>query len=783
MTRYLERNGYDVSYFAGVDSDRYGAEILNHKAFLSVGHDEYWSGQQRANVEAARDAGVNLAFFSGNEVFWKTRWEPDAAGNPYGTLVCYKETLANAVTDPDPGVWTGTWRDPRFASSTDGGDPENALTGTMFTVNSNGDLGTTIDVQSQFAALRFWRNTEVASLTGTQSISLGDRVLGYEWDSDLDNGYRPPGLFDLSLTTRNVAQYLLDYGSTYGPGTATHSMTEYRAASGALVFSAGSIQYSWALDDLHSVYQTATDPDLQQATINLLADMGAQPSTLMAGMIPATQSTDTLAPISTILSPLAGTLFASNTTVTIQGTAQDRGGGVVAAVEVSVDGGITWHRATGGESWSYTFTTRGTAPFTIKSRAVDDSGNLESNGPSVPVNPSLDPGIYSLWSNSDVPGTIDSKDKQAIEVGVRIMSDTNGTITGLRFYKSAANTGIHVANLWTSTGQLLATATFTNETATGWQQVNFDTPVSVTAGVTYIASYFAPNGHYSADNNYFTTQGISNGPLHANPTGVTGTNGVYRYGTTSGFPTLSYQNTNYWVDVVLNTIPNTDHTAPTVDAFTTADGSAQLTTDSSIVVKFDEAISTASINAGTVQLLNPNPNSIPGGCCSTPGGWCSGCPLLMGANTKVITASLTYDPAAHTVTLTPNSPLSTSSIYTVVVIGGANGVKDLAGNSLATDTAQTFLTPAQPATVVSSVFPATATPGAIDGGDSKAIEVGMKFTADTSGTISGIRFYKSASIRASTWRISGPAPANSSPRLPSPMKPPAAGSKLTSLHR
>ena len=381
MTRFLERNGYDVSYFAGIDSDRFGSEILEHKAFLSVGHDEYWSGNQRDNVEAARDAGVNLSFMSGNEVFWKTRFATDPTGNPYGTLICYKETLAGAKIDPLSDTWTGTWRDPRFASSTDGGHPENSLTGTIFTVNSNGDLGTTIDVQSEFAALRFWRNTEVASLTGNQSVSLGDRALGYEWDEDLDNGYRPAGLFDLSSTTRNVAQYLLDYGATYGKGTATHSMTEYRAASGALVFSAGSIQYAWALDDLHSVYQTSTDPALQQATINLFADMGAQPGSLMAGMIRATQSTDLLAPISTILSPLTGASFASGTDVTIRGNAQDRGGGVVAVVEVSVDGGITWHRATGRESWTYTFTTRGNGPFSILSRAADDSGNVETNPP------------------------------------------------------------------------------------------------------------------------------------------------------------------------------------------------------------------------------------------------------------------------------------------------------------------------------------------------------------------------------------------------------------------
>eukprot|EP00850_Spirogloea_muscicola_P004574 SM000019S05118 [mRNA] locus=s19:1139088:1141382:+ [translate_table: standard] len=64
MIRWLERNGYDVSYFSGVDSDRYGSQIPLHKVFISVGHDEYWSGGQRRAVEAARNTGVHLAFFS-----------------------------------------------------------------------------------------------------------------------------------------------------------------------------------------------------------------------------------------------------------------------------------------------------------------------------------------------------------------------------------------------------------------------------------------------------------------------------------------------------------------------------------------------------------------------------------------------------------------------------------------------------------------------------------------------------------------------------------------------
>jgi hypothetical protein len=150
----------------------------------------------------------------------------------------------------------------------------------------------------------------------------------------------------------------------------------------------------------------------------------------------------------------------------------------------------------------------------------------------------------SLWPTSSVPGNADSGEGLAVEAGVRFTADTNGYITGIRFYKGTANTGTHIANLWSSSGQLLASATFVNETATGWQQVNFSAPVAITAGTTYVASYFAPNGHAAFDNDYFTSA-YSSGSLRVPISG-----GVYRYGTVTGFPNLSYRNSNYWVDVV-----------------------------------------------------------------------------------------------------------------------------------------------------------------------------------------------------------------------------------------
>ncbi|MBO0883917.1 MAG: hypothetical protein J2P17_27010, partial [Mycobacterium sp.] len=164
MIRFLEANGYDVSYTSGVDASQpgYASVIEQHKIYMDAGHDEYWTGQQRANVTAARDAGVNLAFFSGNEMFWKTRFEPsiDGSNTANRTLVCYKETHYDAAVDPqDPPTWTGSWMDPRFSPPGDGGNPQNALTGQLFDVNQ----GTTdINVPAAYSKLRFWRNTRVA---------------------------------------------------------------------------------------------------------------------------------------------------------------------------------------------------------------------------------------------------------------------------------------------------------------------------------------------------------------------------------------------------------------------------------------------------------------------------------------------------------------------------------------------------------------------------------------------------------------------------------------------
>jgi hypothetical protein len=133
---------------------------------------------------------------------------------------------------------------------------------------------------------------------------------------------------------------------------------------------------------------------------------------------------------------------------------------------------------------------------------------------------------------------------------VRFRSEVDGYISALRFFKGAANTGTHVGHLWTSTGQLLATVTFSGESASGWQEMEFETPVAIGAGTTYVASYHAPSGGYSRTTDYFQSARQAF-PLLAPSTG----NGVYAYGPSGTFPSNSFASTNYWVDVVFVTEP------------------------------------------------------------------------------------------------------------------------------------------------------------------------------------------------------------------------------------
>lgn len=148
-----------------------------------------------------------------------------------------------------------------------------------------------------------------------------------------------------------------------------------------------------------------------------------------------------------------------------------------------------------------------------------------------------------MWTTASVPTVPSNPSTVGIEVGLRFSTSTAGSVTGLRFYKDATNTGTHVGTLWNPAGTALATVTFTGETASGWQTMLFATPAAIITGQNYIVSVFDPNGRYPSDQNYFTSP-LVNAPL----TGITG---VF-HNTTSAFPTSTYNLSNYWVDVLLD---------------------------------------------------------------------------------------------------------------------------------------------------------------------------------------------------------------------------------------
>jgi hypothetical protein len=543
MIRWLESNGYDITYTSCNDVDKNGARLLNHKIFLSVGHDEYWSKNQRINVEAARDASVNLAFFSGNEVYWKTRWE-STDGSEDRTLVCYKEgLLADGSTaeracgtkcDASSPEWTGLWR---MGGDYDAGKPENGLTGQISWVEFPSEIG----VPSNYQKLRFWRNTSIPALAPGQTAFLGSGTLGYEWDYEqsLFAGSNPAGRFTLSNRTAN---------------NRTHKLSLYRAGSGALVFGAGTVQWSWGLDGNHLGGSTVVSPEMQQATVNLFADMDAQPATLQTGLIAATKSADITAPVSSVLTPPNGTSGSVGSPITITGNVADAGGGVVAAVEVSTDGGATWrtadiNAADQSITWTYTWVPGAEGNTTIKARGVDDSGNIEIpvNAINVTIGPDVCP--CNIFPPASLPVKPLDNDRQPIEIGVKFKATEDGFISGIRYFKGAGTTGTHVGSLWSTAGVSLATATFTSETASGWQEVLFSSPVAITAGVTYVASAFSPSGDYASTPSYFT-QAVVNGPLRGLADGEDGFNGVFSYGTSPTFPTTAFKSINYWIDVV-----------------------------------------------------------------------------------------------------------------------------------------------------------------------------------------------------------------------------------------
>ncbi len=216
----------------------------------------------------------------------------------------------------------------------------------------------------------------------------------------------------------------------------------------------------------------------------------------------------------------------------------------------------------------------------------------------------------SIWALAATPGA-QAADPNAVELGVKFTADNDGVITGLRFYKYDQNTGTHVGHLWTIAGTLLGTATFANETASGWQQAMFVSPIAITANTTYIASYHTNTGFYAFTQPGFSTA-VDHAPLHALADSASGGNGVYVYSANSAFPTETYQASNYWVDVIYEVGTALVSVPAVVNA--TETGAAAAITAVGLTVGSITTAASSTVAAGSVINQNPVAGTpVPGG--------------------------------------------------------------------------------------------------------------------------------------------------------------------------
>jgi hypothetical protein len=280
---WLERNGFTVKYIASVDLDREGADILRTgKIFLSSGHDEYWTEAMRDAVEEWRDLdGGYSIFMSGNEVFWKARFEyiGDEA-----RLWCYKDTMPgptvalprNAGEPLDPVAWTGTWKDTRWP----GRRPEWLLTGTDFGMNGVYDYNATVP-SNPYGGLPQWG---MSSLVDADIVFL--EALGFE--ADHVHPTQPIGSYVyLARYTRTAPGGLSDAnGERYDvQGNIEWGIVSQRYRSGAITIGFGTCQWSWLLSNKHDRgLGNAESREAQQFILNILRDLGAEPGSKQANL-------------------------------------------------------------------------------------------------------------------------------------------------------------------------------------------------------------------------------------------------------------------------------------------------------------------------------------------------------------------------------------------------------------------------------------------------------------------------------------------------------------------
>jgi hypothetical protein len=438
---------------------------------------------------------------------------------------------------------------------------------------------------------------------------------------------------------------------------------------------------------------------------------------------PSNAVTPSAAPTVTTVTPAQGaTGVAVSTTVTatfsqpvvpstVSFTVKDSAGNSVAG-SLSFDGTNTVATFTPSASLSasitYTATVSGAQNTSGVAMTSPFSWSFTTAGAQCPC---------SVWQNGTPTGSIDANDTSAVNLGLKFQASTSGFITAVRFYKESDNTGTHLGSLWSSTGTLLASGTFSNETASGWQELDFSTPVSITAGTTYVASYHTNTGHYAQTSSGLASA-VTNGPLTALASG-----GVYAYGSGNAFPSNTFQSSNYWVDVVYSQTAGS--TPPSVTTVTPSNGATGVATSVTPTATFNQAVTPSTVSF-TVKDS--------------------------GGNT--VAGSVSFNNGNTVATFTPSSALAASTGYTATVSGAQN----TSGVAMSGPFSWSFTT-GTPTQCPCSIWQNGTPAGAVDAADTSSVNLGIQFQASSSGHVTGIRFYKETDNTGthvgSLWSASG----------------------------
>jgi hypothetical protein len=379
---------------------------------------------------------------------------------------------------------------------------------------------------------------------------------------------------------------------------------------------------------------------------------------------------------------------------TVSFTLVDSGGNAVAGT-VTFNNGNTVTTFTPSSSLAssttYTATVSGAQNSSGIAMGSPFSWNFTTAGPQCPC---------SIWQNAAPSGAVDANDTSAVNLGVKFQASSGGMITAVRFYKESDNTGSHIGSLWSATGTLLASGTFGNESASGWQELDFSSPVSITAGTTYVASYHTNTGHYAVTSNGLASA-VTNGPLTALASG-----GVYAYGSSNAFPSSTFSASNYWVDVVYS--PPSGTTPPTVTTVTPTGGSTGNPVSVAPTATFSQAVVPSTVSF-----------------------------TLKDSGGNAVTGSVTFNGANTVATFTPSSSLASNTTYTATVSGAQNS----SGTQMGSAYSWSFST-GTAAQCPCSVWQNAAPSGAVDAADTSAVNLGLQFQASSSGKVIGVRFYK-----------------------------------------